>query len=264
MAVNLPRYVSLLKNLRAVIFFDPSNPPREELGWVRRKYRYRSIGVSEGLLRALPNNVRPILEGKPFEILDHPVAETKRLVEVLSSCVEEPAYILDSLVLASCYVNPILVLGRVSYQLFRLYTSWYMTSTSELPDVEIKRNLRIVGYAILDFHEKVINRAYEFLKAFSEKIEELGRLTEVERREIEEFIQERSKLAEKDGKQRFWRLRQEGKEIERPVIVYLDPLIALRNATKRKEAPELMKRLPLDDPNISMALSLIPTLILQL
>lgn len=264
MAVDLPRYVSLLKNLRAVVFFDPSHPPEGELGWIRRKYRYRRAGVSEGLLEALPEETKSILGKKPFEILDHPVVETKRFVEALSSFVEEPPYVLDSLVLASCYVNPMLVLGRGSFQLLRPFASWCMSSTAELPDVEIKRNLRIVGYAILDFHEKVISLAYEFLKGFSKRIDELGRLTEAESGEIENFIQERSKLAETDGKQRFWRLRREGKKLERPVIAYLDPLIPLRNVMSKKEAIELMRRLPLDDPNLSMALSLIPTLILQL
>jgi len=37
-AVNLPRYVSLLKNLRAIIFLDPTKKvPVEEIKWLRKK-----------------------------------------------------------------------------------------------------------------------------------------------------------------------------------------------------------------------------------
>jgi len=264
-AVNLPRYVSLLKNLRAVIFFDPSKIPKDELGWIKRKYRYRSIGISQALLEALPNETKLFFDSKPFKVLDHPVSETKELTEIVSKHRKgEPVYIFDSLVLASCYVNPILVLRRDSFQLFEPFASWHMTSTAELPDLEIKRNLRIVSYAILDFHEKNIRKAYEFLTKISRKIQKSEKLTKADIDEINSFMLERSRLAQKDGEQRFWRLKEEGKERERLVIAYLDPLVALTDILKEKEVPDLIEFILKSTPNLSMALSLVPAFIFQL
>ena len=241
-AVNLPRYVSLLKNLRAIIFLDPTKKvPVEEVKWLRKKYRYRSIGIAQSLLSALNSEIRESFMKKPFEILKFPLPEIEQFVRtVLSVKLEIPEYVIESLILASCYVNALVVLGRESFPVLRLFVAWEMKSTAELPENEVKRNLRIVGYAILDFHDKVIAEAYKTLKESSEV------------------------MAEMDGEKRFWRLRQAGKKEERTVIAYLDVIPLISEILIQKRDEKLISFICGSTPNFSMALSLTPTFILQL
>jgi len=261
--VNLPRYVSLLKNLRAIAFFDPSLFPEMELKWIMRKYRYRNVGISRFFLNALPNSRRDTFRKKPFEVLEYPLREIKDFCELILELWRENDYIFPSMVLASCYVNPMLVLGRDSFKILEPFTAWCMTSTVELPDLEVKRNLRIIGYAILDFHEKVIREAYDFLVSFCGKICEAGKFSRADQAEFKNFLQKRRELAEKDGEKRFWRLKQEGTLEERPIIAYLDPLIVLTKVLRDKNGLKLARFVTNSSFNLSMALSLIPTFILS-
>jgi len=207
---NLPRYVSLLKNLRAVCFLDPGAPtPEEELKWVSRRYRYRSLGISRLLLERLPGEVRSVFTKRPYAVLGAPIPEIAEFHALVAEGASIPDYVAASIVMASCYVNPILVLGRESYNALRPLASWEMTSTSELPDVEVKRNLRIIGYAILDFHERVTHQAYDAMKSIALQLVEQGDV-EGGLRELRRLLEERCKLAQADGEQRVWRLRRSG------------------------------------------------------
>ena len=203
-SVNLPRYVSLLKNLRAVIFLGPTKKfPVEGIKWLRKKYRYRSIGVAQSLLSALNSEIRESFMKKPFEILKFLLPEIEQFVRtVLSVELEIPEYVIESLILASCYVNALVVLGRESFPVFRRFVAWEMKSIAELPENEVKRNLRIVGYAILGFHDKVIAEAYETLKEVSEIINKEKGSRKVGRK-LEKLIDKRRKMAEMDGGKNF-------------------------------------------------------------
>ena len=264
-AVNLPRYVSLLKNLRAIIFLDPTKKvPVEEIKWLRKKYRYRSIGIAQSLLSALNSEIRESFMKKPFETLKFPLQEIEQFVRtVLSVELEIPEYVIESLILASCYVNALVVLGRESFPVLRRFVAWEMKSTAELPENEVKRNLRIVGYAILDFHDKVIAEAYKTLKETSEIINKEKDFRKA-RRKLEKLIDKRRKMAEMDGEKRFWRLRQAGKEEERTVIAYLDVVPLISEILIQKRDEKLISFICESTPNLGMALSLTPTFILQL
>jgi hypothetical protein len=266
---NLPRYVSLLKNLRAVVLLDhAASIPENELKWVARKYRYRSIGVSLKLLKNLPDETRAFFVKKPYTVLHAPLVEIETFSELVSAYdVESPSYVVDSLILASCYVNPILVLGRETYRILEPFVACSVKSASELPDLEIKRNLRIIGYAILDFHEKVTREAYVAVRKAATKI------TGKELKEVEKTIEKRRELAREDGRRRFWRLRREEKEGERPVIAYLDLFPTICKALKEisetrpdelSPAFRLISHIARSTSNLSMALSLIPAFVLQL
>ena len=263
--VDLPRYVSLLKNLRAVIFLDPTKKfPVEEIKWLRKKYRYRSIGIAQSLLSALNSEIRESFMKKPFEILKFPLPEIEQFVRtVLSVELEIPEYVIESLIIASCYVNALVVLGRESFPVLRRFMAWEMKSTVELPENEVKRNLRIVGYAILDFHDKVIAEAYKTLKEASEIINKEKDFRKA-RRKLEKLIDKRRKMAEMDGEKRFWRLRQAGKEEERTVIAYLDVVPLISEILIQKRDERLISFICGSTPNLGMALSLTPTFILQL
>lgn len=264
-AINLPRYVSLLKNLRAIAFLDPKvKVPVEEIKWLRKKYKYRNIGVAQSLLTALNAEIKEYFAKKPFEILKAPLSEIVQFIEIISSLKPEiPRYIFETLTFSSCYVNALIILGRESFSVLEPFTAWEMKSTAELPEKEVKRNLRIVGYAILDFHDKVIKEAYKTLKEASEIIKE-SRGFDKARKKLEKLIDKRKKIAKKDGEKRFWRLRQIGEERERTVIAYLDMVPLISEILAKKEAEMLIDFIYKSSQNISMALSLTPAFILQL
>jgi hypothetical protein len=268
---GLARFVSLLKNLRAVAFVDPNaSLPETELKWISKKYRYRSIGVSSQLLESLPERLKETFSKKPYVTLAAPLAEIETLIGLISQCHPSlPDYVFDSIVMASCYVNPLLIIGRESYGVLKELTVWALSSTSELPDIEIKRNTRIIGYAILDFHEKVTVEAYEGLQSAASKLPKQG---EAALQEVDKIVEERKRLARKDGEKRFWRLREKGEHPERVVIAYVDimPIIAyafremIQNSVKKSIASKLVSHIGKSSSDLAMALSLVPAFILEL
>jgi len=268
---SLSRFVSLLKNVRAVAFLDPNvSLPEKELKWLSRKYRYRSIGVSKQLLANSPENVKAIFTKKPFVALSAPLVEIETLTRLISNyCLDIPSYVFDSIIMASCYVNPLLIIGRESYRMPGRLAAWTLRSTSELPDVEIKRNTRIIGYAILDFHEKTTVKTYETLCNVLSKLSESEK---VKAQEIYEIVEERRRLAQRDGEHRFWRLREEGRLAERVVVAYLDivPIIAqavrevVETGFKESSAFQLVYHISESSSNLAMALSLVPSFVLEL
>jgi len=263
--LNLPRYVSLLKNLRAVAFLDPEMPvPLQEIGWLKRRYRYRNVGISERLLMALKAEVKEFFLSKPFETLKSPLLEIEDFIRtILEISSEVPAYVVESLILTSCYVNALVVLGRNSFSVLNPFIVWAMRSTAELTETEVKRNLRIIGYAMIDFYDKNAGQAYETLKKIAEKIGEEGDFGKV-RGELERFMEKRKKLAQEDGEKRFWRLRQLGGEEERIVIAYLDIMPLISKILLQRDSSKLVNFMSKSTLNLSMALSLIPAFILQL
>jgi len=263
--LNLPRYASLLKNLRGVVFLDPHVEfPVEEVRWLKRKYRYRSLGISESLVNALKDEEREFFLEKPFEILKPPLLEIENFIKIILEVAgEAPIYVVESLILTSCYVNALVVLGRDSLSTLNPFIIWAMRSTSELTEIEIKRNLRLIGYAIIDFYNENARQAYDVLKETAEKIrekEESEKIGEL----LDRFLDERKRLAGSDGEKRFWRLRQTGKEEERIVVCYLDMIPLISRILLRKESIRLANFIYQSTLNLSMALSLIPTFILQL
>jgi len=263
--LNLPIYVSLLKNLRAIAFFNPKSPlPQNEVNWLKRKFKYRNIGISKGFLKAVKPEVKSIFSKQPFRIVEPPIVEINDFIEIVSELnTKVPDYVVESIILASCYVNPIIVVGRESFQILSQFAVWNLKSTAELPDIEIKRNFRIIGYAILDFHEKVITKTYKVLKEVAEKVKS-GEIADDVTSVIEEILDERRKMAQKDGEKRFWRLRQTGRREERIVIAYLDILPMISKMLTQRQHIKLADFIAGSTVNLSMALSLVPTFILQL
>ena len=263
--LNLPKYVSLLKNLRAVVFLNPKLPlPSNEVNWLKRKYKYRNVGISKSLLAAIKPEEKEVFSKKPFRIVESPMAEIDNFIRIISkSNAGIPEYIVESVIVSSCYVSPIVVLGRSSFQVLSQLAAWSLKSTAELPEMEVKRNLRIIGYAILDFHEKVTMQAYKALKEIAKKVKS-GENAENFVGDMEELLKKRMETAQKDGEKRFWRLRQTGGEEERVVIAYLDVLPLISKILFQEESQELADFIARSTVNLSMALSLVPTFILQL
>jgi hypothetical protein len=127
-----PLHLYLVKNLRGIIYFSRGVSPEAELEWLKRKFRYRELGVSETLK----------FEPKWKKLLTMPKME------------ENP--VLDSLFQASKHVCPLIVLKEESLKDFEKAVVASLKTREKLGDKDLKFNLRLVNYAITDFYLKSI------------------------------------------------------------------------------------------------------------
>ena len=163
-----------MKNLRGIIYLSRGVSPEKELEWLKRKFRYRELGVSETLKLEL---------------------KWKKLL-TLPKIVEKPS--LDSLLQASSFVCPLIILKEDSLKDFEKAVVATLKTRERLGDKDLKFNIRLVNYAITDFYLKSIELA------------------------LQSDMESRKKLAVKDLK-RFWRVPEnaDGKAL----IAYIDPLL---------------------------------------
>lgn len=130
-----PLHLYLVKNLRGIIYFSKGFSPEAELEWLRMKFRYRELGISETLR----------FEAKWKKLLTLP-----RIVEGAVS---------DSLFQASKYVCPLIILREESLKDFAGAIIASLKTREKLGDKDLKFNLRLVNYAITDFYLKSIELA---------------------------------------------------------------------------------------------------------
>ena len=128
----LHNYLSLLKRVNALLFAVGSDSVAIELGlrWLRNHFQPNEVGV-------LPNN-----SISDFGIMvNYPQASTARVFTELSPDV--PAEVRDAIVLSSCYIAPLVVLGDESWERLSPHTLW-VRRVLRLPDEsEILRALNL-------------------------------------------------------------------------------------------------------------------------
>jgi len=172
--ISEPLHLYLAKNLRGIIYSSRDIVPKTEFDWLKRKFRYRELGVSENLK----------IEFKWKKLL------------TLPKMVDDP--VLDSLLQASRFVCPLIVLKEQSLKDFRNAVIIQFKTSEKLNDKDLKFNIRLVNYSITDFYLKSIELA------------------------AKHDLEGRKKLAEKDLK-RFWRIKEDANG--KTLIAYIDPLI---------------------------------------
>jgi len=130
-----PLHLYLVKNLRGVVYFSRAISPKAEFEWLKRKFRYRELGVSETLQ----------LDLKWKKLLTLPKIE------------DNP--ILDSLFQASRFICPLIVLKEQSLNDFGNAVIASLKTSEKLSDKDLKFNIRLVNYSITDFYLKSIELA---------------------------------------------------------------------------------------------------------
>lgn len=170
-----------VKNLRGIVYLSRGVSSEKEFEWLKRKFRYRELGVSETLK----------LELKWKKLLTLPMI------------VENP--VLDSLLQASSFVCPLIILKEESLKDFKKATVASLKTKEKLADKDLKFNLRLVNYAITDFYTKSIELA------------------------LQSDLDGRKRLAEKDLK-RFWRIPEDANG--KTLIAYIDPLLVKSDLQK--------------------------------
>ena len=133
--------IYLLKNLRGIIHFDPHLNVTTEWTWLRKKFRYRKLGISQHLLE---------LSGLPVLSMLEILTPTLELSEL-------PPPASDSLALATEYVTPLIILKSASLTPFEPLVLHKVTTADKLPDTELRRNIRLVNYSIIDYCRDIIH-----------------------------------------------------------------------------------------------------------
>lgn len=118
----LHNYLSLLKRVCVLIFHSGNEANLLELGqrWLRNHFQPTEVGV-------LSSNSSP-----DFGIqINYPQGSTAMVFTELSPDV--PAEVRDAIVLSSCYISPLIVLGDQSWSRLSPYTFW-VQRVAKLPD----------------------------------------------------------------------------------------------------------------------------------
>jgi len=214
--MTFSHFLATLKNLRGVVLFYPDDGVEEELKWIINKFRYRNVGVTPTLLEKVGGEqIRARLSKKPFVSLPIPFPSIAEWITASARYANIDPLVMESIILSSCFVSPLLVLKRTLMKDMLPFVVWTLESSTELNDQEIKRHLRIADYAVLDFYQTMTQGAYDAL--------EMG--------DIQRLLEERKEKAKEDGQKRFWRLTAEGEVQPRELVVYLDPLISFSLAS---------------------------------
>lgn len=209
-----PTYVSILRNIRGLLYLPPRKWDSDVVSWLKGKYRYRMLGITPALLSEFSDKM-DLLSKPPFKKLVYPSEVLRSFVERVSESI--PRGIAESVVLASCYVTPI-VTSNEGLEKLSLLSVHRVLSEKALPESEIIRHLRIAGYTILDFHERVCWEAYNGIVKGCEGETDFKTV-------VSQLLKERAGLAEKDSK-RYWRFKSEKGS---PILVYLDILKCLED-----------------------------------
>lgn len=135
-----PEYLYLVKNLRGIIYFSDKSKAEKEIEWLKRKFRYRKLGIAKSLKEKSKLKLWDKLEilSLPFEV------NLKLNSEI------------ESMLLASSFLSPLLILKEETLTKLSNFLILGLKTKEVLDDRELKRNIRLANYSITDFYLKAI------------------------------------------------------------------------------------------------------------
>lgn len=230
--MSFAKYAALVKNLRGVVLFDPSEPGVESsLGWLVKRFRYRNLGVTPALLGKHRVRLAEHLGGRPFRELILPVPSLESVPGVLADALEAPAELVELIVYASAYISPAMLIGERYLEEASRLAVGSVRVCKEMDTASWKLHLRIADYTALDFYEKCVDEAFSILNGA----------------DPQPVLKSRGERVKRDMK-RYWRIAcPEG----RPLLFYVDNL-------KLAVEAGVHKRLELE---AAAALSIVPVVL---
>ena len=207
-------YAAVVKNLRGVIYSSlPPEAFKEKLSWLRKRFRYRNLGLTPSTLERYGDEVKPYV-GRLLLELREPEPALKDLIGFYEQLTDLPRPVLEAYCYASVYVSPVLVLGRECVNDLSPLAVEKVLVNRELSDKEYKLHMRIADYTVLDFYAWATSGALEALRVMAGG------------QDARPILEERLERIRKD-KRRYWRvISDEGCEF----LLYLDLLLLLARA----------------------------------
>lgn len=213
-AWGLHIYAALVKNLRGVIYSCLSGEElAERLSWLKKRFRYRRLGVTPSLLGAHKEVVDRFM-GSPLVELRNPFPGLDELLSAYEELTGLSQAVLEAYCYSSIFVSPLLVLGRDCARELAPLVVDVVRVGRDLTDKDYKLHMRIADYTVLDFYPWATASARQALMALAQG---LG---------AADILEERRRRIAQD-KRRYWRVMSEG---GRDFLLYLDllPLLAER------------------------------------
>jgi len=226
-SVDFIEYVYLLKMIRGILLAR-STISDDVKNWLRRAIRWRPVGVGSKTRKILGKSG---FRSKTVLNLVYAFQSHKKLSSLLSECgLSEEAS--EALVLSSTYIVPLIILDEKSLGelISRKLVVNMVRSNMRIKDKMIKLHLRISEYSMKDNFYDLISRA----------------ANAITNNKLDAELKHRKKFCEKDTK-RYWRIN---KGVGKPVIVYVDPLRALRD--KLEDVKEMIN----EDKNVTLGLGI--------
>jgi len=121
-----PEYLYLVKNLRGIIYFSDKSKVEKEIEWLKRKFRYRKLGIA----KSLKEKSKLKLWSK-LEILSLPFEVNLKLNSEI-----------ESMLLASSFLSPLLILKEETLIKLSSFLILKLKTKEVLDDRELKRNIR--------------------------------------------------------------------------------------------------------------------------
>lgn len=252
-----PRFISTLKNVRGVVYFAPDDEVLQGVKWLSRHFRYRYVELAPSLGRSFSDeSLQQSLSKKPFTVLAPPSKEVEALMGSLAEASGLSLPLVESLLLASCYVSPLLLIGEKAIEERRPLILYSLAASVKLSDMELKRHLRIADYGVLDLHQQTTQQGWETIiqaallqmKGESSNADEL----------LASLVDSRREVARLDCEKRYWRLRNNHSPARREVVVYVDPCLLLSTIFREGEKAAPLSQLLLNSPaEVSICFALI-------
>jgi len=225
LTVGFHIYAAIVKNLRGVLYSSLGRPELEEkLSWLRKRFRYRNLGLTPGMLSKYGDLLRPRL-GRTFLELGAPDPGLEDLLALYNKLTGLREDILEAYCYASVYVSPIIILGHEGIRDFGPLVVDEVLTDKELSDKDYKLHMRIADYTVLDFYLWSTSGAQEALALLAQG------------QDVEDILRERIERVTKD-RRRYWRIiSEEGK----PFLLYLDLLPILTEKAGEDDVKALLK-----------------------
>ncbi len=174
----------LLKNLRGFLYFSKEEFPEEKIKWLKRKFRYRNLGILSTLAR------KEILQKEPFIN----IAPEDAIHPNIFQKIKDDLHL--TLLCASKFVCGLIIIGEKAQEEIENLIICEKYLKGEISDKELKFNLRLIDYAGIDLAHSLISRIKPLVKS----------------RNLEKIYEIQKEVAVKDFEKRFWRIRdKEGK-----------------------------------------------------
>ena len=194
MKLGLSKYLALVKNLRGTVYIRDDE---ELLSWVRDRFKYRNLAV--------PASIEPSIGvRKPFVPVDYPLDSLLKLKEITLKVLKADPTFIDSLILASCFVTPLLLIGAEASDEAKKHAVSIVDTKADMGVRDWKLHLRIADYSVLDLYTWCTSHSKRLWEGY----------------DLKKFVDERRRAIQKD-RRRYWRLER-GKGEGRPFLAYLD------------------------------------------
>ncbi len=210
--ISLVDYLYLLKNLKGILHvFKPigSDEAKKLIGFVKKRFRYRVLGFTEGFRERIPADLSRGLPSGNLRALGFPSEDVYRIIEGIADYTGVSVRDVEAIALSSAYLTPLIVPeAGFSRDCIDPFIIRIITTSRKIDESSLKLHLRIAGYSMIDSYLNTTRVAILFMEnAVTGGKNVAG-----------EFVNERTTIVEGDVK-RYWRIMEDS---GKPIIVYAD------------------------------------------